>query len=475
MGVIARPLPIRPMPWRLIAVAAILVLLVAATLVYVGSRRVVPPPFGLAGNGAIPIGTADGDIVTVDPATGRAAPVIGGPTFDDGPFFPRDGQRFVLQPGTSATDAVDRALDRGCRRLGRPRALRGRRPTSAGSSGRRPATGSSIDPDRRREGDDRARQPRRRHADAVPTDLDVADASWRPNHDQFVVTAKAGGNRPTGRQRRWLWQAPDPGRAVRDQRTDPVARRHEARLCDLGARRREGRIRMVDIDTGGDHTLTPASSTGTSGRPRGSRRTARTSCSTGSRQGGIDVAGGDPRHRRQRRVDRHGPDDGEPAARGALLARRRRTILATYSTAKKTLDVRCRRLRGRQAPYVATRGQTWQRRRPLGSTPPHDQTAARRSRRSRRCVVGAATSAAEPVVSQRSIAAAARLPSPIARMTVAAPRTMSPPAKTPGHAGHAVLVGRDVAPLVDREVGCRRGQERVRARPDRHDDHVARR
>ena len=41
MGVIARPLPIRPIPWRLIAVAAILVLLVAATLVYVGSRRVV--------------------------------------------------------------------------------------------------------------------------------------------------------------------------------------------------------------------------------------------------------------------------------------------------------------------------------------------------------------------------------------------------------------------------------------------------
>ena len=30
------------------------------------------------------------------------------------------------------------------------------------------------------------------------------------------------------------------------------------------------------------------------------------------------------------------------------------------------------------------------------------------------------------------MAAAARLPSPMARMTVAPPRTMSPPAKTPG-------------------------------------------
>ena len=35
-------------------------------------------------------------------------------------------------------------------------------------------------------------------------------------------------------------------------------------------------------------------------------------------------------------------------------------------------------------------------------------------------------------LSHASIAAAARLPSPMARMTVAAPRTMSPPAKTPG-------------------------------------------
>jgi hypothetical protein len=34
--------------------------------------------------------------------------------------------------------------------------------------------------------------------------------------------------------------------------------------------------------------------------------------------------------------------------------------------------------------------------------------------------------------SQRLIAAAARLPSPMARITVAAPRTMSPPANTPG-------------------------------------------
>ncbi len=42
MGVIARPLPIRPIPWRLIAIVAALGLLAAAALVYVGTQRRVP-------------------------------------------------------------------------------------------------------------------------------------------------------------------------------------------------------------------------------------------------------------------------------------------------------------------------------------------------------------------------------------------------------------------------------------------------
>ena len=106
MGVIARPLPFRPIPWRLIAVAALLVILAAAALVYVGSRRVIPPPFGLARNGALLIGTAGGDVVTVDPATGREVPVVSGPAFDSGPFYSHDGQRFVFNRGTSATDTA---------------------------------------------------------------------------------------------------------------------------------------------------------------------------------------------------------------------------------------------------------------------------------------------------------------------------------------------------------------------------------
>jgi hypothetical protein len=46
-------------------------------------------------------------------------------------------------------------------------------------------------------------------------------------------------------------------------------------------------------------------------------------------------------------------------------------------------------------------------------------------------------------------------------MTVAAPRTMSPPAKTPGMLVMPLLVGDDVAPLVELEVRRGRGQQRV--------------
>ena len=120
MGVIARPLPIRPIPWRLIAVAALLVVLAAATLVYVGSRRVAPPPFGLARNGALLIGTADGDIVTVDPATGRAVPVVSGSTVRRWAVLLPRRTALRLRPGDVRDRYGDRALPRQCGRLGCP-------------------------------------------------------------------------------------------------------------------------------------------------------------------------------------------------------------------------------------------------------------------------------------------------------------------------------------------------------------------
>jgi dipeptidyl aminopeptidase/acylaminoacyl peptidase len=98
MGTLARPLPMRPFPWRTIGVLLMLAALIAgATLLYVGSRDRVPPPFGPARNGAIVFSTADGDIVRADPATGAVTTLIDDATeFDSAPWFSNDGTKFAF-------------------------------------------------------------------------------------------------------------------------------------------------------------------------------------------------------------------------------------------------------------------------------------------------------------------------------------------------------------------------------------------
>ena len=58
-----------PFPWRTAAVLLALLILLVAGLVYVGSQPRLPPSFGLAGNGLVAY-AKDGDIFTIDPATG---------------------------------------------------------------------------------------------------------------------------------------------------------------------------------------------------------------------------------------------------------------------------------------------------------------------------------------------------------------------------------------------------------------------
>ena len=59
-------------PWRLIAVALVVLALVATALVFVGAQeRRVPAPFGPARNGLIPY-DKDGDIYVGDPVTGES-------------------------------------------------------------------------------------------------------------------------------------------------------------------------------------------------------------------------------------------------------------------------------------------------------------------------------------------------------------------------------------------------------------------
>jgi Tol biopolymer transport system component len=116
---------LRPVPWRTVGLlAALLLLLGVAAVLYVGSQRRVPPPFGLAGNGRIAfVQTAPGysnqidgyhepfgDILAVDPSTGATETLVGGPQADGEPVFSLDGTRlsFVRQvPGGVALYAVD--------------------------------------------------------------------------------------------------------------------------------------------------------------------------------------------------------------------------------------------------------------------------------------------------------------------------------------------------------------------------------
>ena len=77
---------------RMLVFAVLLGVLLVATLLVVGTRRQAAPPFGPARNGAT-VTSHDGDIYKVDPATGTATLLIGGPEGDFAPGFSRDGQK----------------------------------------------------------------------------------------------------------------------------------------------------------------------------------------------------------------------------------------------------------------------------------------------------------------------------------------------------------------------------------------------
>jgi WD40 repeat protein len=255
MGVIAQRVPVRQVPWRPIAMVALLGLLAAAALIYAGSRQHTPPPFGPARNGALVIATADGDILTVDPATGSTTPLITGPTVDTGPFFSNDGQRIVFDRAAASTPDLKTTFI-----------------ANADGTGVRPAfpTGpditwfdwapnidhavltETVDGRGTLATVDLATGART----ALPLDLDVQSATWRPNHDQIVVTAKAGDNVA-------FWVVDSDGT---DLRQIPVSEYaiNEPTLSPDGTRLAyatwepvvQGRIRVVDIDAGGDHSIT---------------------------------------------------------------------------------------------------------------------------------------------------------------------------------------------------------------------------
>lgn len=85
---------------RVILAAILIAALVGLGILVAGSRQHrLPPPFGPARNGVL-LSSADGDIFSVDPATGKTTPLIADPAFDFGPAFAPDGTRFLLLRGS---------------------------------------------------------------------------------------------------------------------------------------------------------------------------------------------------------------------------------------------------------------------------------------------------------------------------------------------------------------------------------------
>jgi Tol biopolymer transport system component len=98
--------PTTRLPMRQLGVLALIAILIAATLAaYIGThQQKVPPPFGVARNGAMLYGS-DGDIYRLDPVTGVSTAVVTGPETDQIPMYSRDGTRFAFfrQTGTGPT------------------------------------------------------------------------------------------------------------------------------------------------------------------------------------------------------------------------------------------------------------------------------------------------------------------------------------------------------------------------------------
>jgi dipeptidyl aminopeptidase/acylaminoacyl peptidase len=105
-----RSVLVRPAPMRAFALLVILALLIVAVVaVAVGSRRALPLPYGLANNGAV-IASADGDIFSIDPKSGRASMLIADAAFDFSPVFSRDGTKFYFLRAPDPTN-VEAALE----------------------------------------------------------------------------------------------------------------------------------------------------------------------------------------------------------------------------------------------------------------------------------------------------------------------------------------------------------------------------
>lgn len=117
-----QPVVARRMPWRTLGLLALLVVaLTAGALLFVGSQRQLPKPFGPAQNGNLAYGV-DGDIHAMDLATGETRALITGPENDTDPYWALQGDRFAFlrHDGEQATIMVANADGSGVARAAGP-------------------------------------------------------------------------------------------------------------------------------------------------------------------------------------------------------------------------------------------------------------------------------------------------------------------------------------------------------------------
>ena len=96
-------------PFRAIGVALVILALLVAGAVYVGSRQTkLPAPFGPAANGLIPY-VSNGDLYVGDPIAGTSRLLVGGPENDGLPQTSPDGTRvaFLRSAEAAGVDPVD--------------------------------------------------------------------------------------------------------------------------------------------------------------------------------------------------------------------------------------------------------------------------------------------------------------------------------------------------------------------------------
>jgi Tol biopolymer transport system component len=263
MDVVARPVSVRAPALRpLLALLLIGLLIAGGVILYAGSQRTrLPAPFGPARNGVVAIATAGGDIAAVDPATGSRATLVGGPTNDLAPWFSRDGQRlmFVRAEGARGSYWVANADGSNQRELVQA-PVEWFEWSDAGDrivvvrleNGLRPASIVRVA--------DGAVAPL-----AVPQTIE--HAFWRPGHDQILFTTAGSQGKVayflvnadgTGRER-IAGVSPD---AVNDPQFSADGSQLVYATWGLGEGL-QGRIHVLDIETGIDRALMFDGSAGT--------------------------------------------------------------------------------------------------------------------------------------------------------------------------------------------------------------------